>query len=286
LANELHAIKPECLSLTDRKVEIKMKHFGLTRAAISGGLFLAAFIAPAVHADEWDKKTTLTFSDPVQVPGMTLPAGTYVFRLADTTADRAVVQIFNKNEDHIFTTLLAIPNYRLITPEKTIITFYEATSGQPQPVKAWFYPGDNFGRQFVYGKSEAAMMAGAANETVLSGDTTVASAPQPAAMPAPVQTTTTDQSSTTAAQSESAQPAAPPVAVASVEPTPAQPAAELANDAPPAIASTVDQSSGTPAPVPAQTTLPSTASSWPLVGLLGLSSILCGFTLRAARRLS
>ena len=138
------------------------------KLAICGAVLMAAALIPTVsHADEFDKKTFLTFSAPVQVPGMTLPAGKYVFKLLDSNSDRYIVQIFNPTEQHLYTTLLAIPNLHLVTPDKTIITFYEAPSGQAQPLKAWFYPGDNYGRQFVYPKSEARVIAEAAMKPCL-----------------------------------------------------------------------------------------------------------------------
>ena len=74
---------------------------------------IAAFVAPAAHADDWNKKTILTFSGAVQVPGATLPAGSYVFKLADIPGNRHVVQVFDKDEKKIYTTILAIPNDRL-----------------------------------------------------------------------------------------------------------------------------------------------------------------------------
>ena len=98
---------------------------------------LAALVVPKARADEWDKKTTLTFNEPVQVPGATLPAGTYVFKLADSQSDRTIVQIFNADETKLITTILAIPDYRMKTPSKTIISFNERPSGQPEALRAW-----------------------------------------------------------------------------------------------------------------------------------------------------
>ena len=45
---------------------------------------LTVMCVPGARADEYDKKTILTFSGPFQIPGKTLPAGSYVFKLADT----------------------------------------------------------------------------------------------------------------------------------------------------------------------------------------------------------
>jgi hypothetical protein len=128
---------------------------------------LGALIVPKARADEWDKKTTLTFNEPVQVPGTTLSAGTYVFKLADSS-DRTIVQIWNEDETRLITTLLAVADYRTKTPDKTIVSFDERPAGQPEALRAWFYPGDNFGVEFVYPKQRATELAQANQQPVLS----------------------------------------------------------------------------------------------------------------------
>lgn len=130
--------------------------------------FMTALIVPKVRADEWDKKTKVTFNEPVQVPGVALPAGTYVFKLADSDGDRTIVQIFNEDETKLITTILAIPDYHLQTPDKTIISFDERPRDQPEALKAWFYPGDNYGVTFVYPKQRAMELAQANRQPVLS----------------------------------------------------------------------------------------------------------------------
>ena len=92
---------------------------------------------------QWNKKTFLTFSGPVQMPGVTLPAGTYTFKLADLPGNRHVVQIFDKDEKKIYTTILAIPDQRLEPSDKPVVLFSERAAGMPQAIKAWFYPGDD-----------------------------------------------------------------------------------------------------------------------------------------------
>jgi LPXTG-motif cell wall-anchored protein len=119
---------------------------------------LGALIVPKARADEWNKKTTLTFNEPVQVPGTTLSAGTYVFKLADTS-DRTIVQIWNEDETKLITTILAIADYREKTPDKAIVSFDERPTGQPEALKAWFYPGDNSGVEFVYPKQRETELA-------------------------------------------------------------------------------------------------------------------------------
>src|SRR5581483_2765438 len=111
-------------------------------AALMGATFL-----PSAMAGEWDRKTVITFSESVEIPGVhlagwgVLPAGTYVFKILDSTSDRHIVQIFDKSETTIYATILAIPNYRLQATDKTLMTFRERPVGQPEALRAWFYPG-------------------------------------------------------------------------------------------------------------------------------------------------
>jgi hypothetical protein len=86
----------------------------------------------------------------VEIPGQVLPAGTYVFKLVNSTSDRHIVQIWNGDETAILATILATPNYRLDIPERTIFEFDERPGDSPMALHSWFYPGDNSGQEFVY----------------------------------------------------------------------------------------------------------------------------------------
>src|ERR1700689_2185067 len=129
--------------------------------------------APVAMAYDWNRKTVITFSAPVEIPGVhlvgfkVLPAGTYVFRIFDSTSDRHIVQILSKDELTVYATILAIPNYRLKATDKTVMTFRERPSGQPDALRAWFYPGMNSGEEFVYGKAMAMELAKTSNAPVL-----------------------------------------------------------------------------------------------------------------------
>ena len=123
------------------------------------GIGLLCVVAPSAKADEWNEKSIVTFSGPVEIPGQVLPAGTYVFKLADSTSDRDVVQVFNQEENHLYGTFLAIPDYRLKPTSKPVITFEERAANAPEAVKAWFYPGENYGHEFVYPKKRAMELA-------------------------------------------------------------------------------------------------------------------------------
>ena len=121
---------------------------------------MGSMVAPAI-ADEWNKETKLEFSKPVQVPGKVLEAGKYVFKLADSDSDRNIVQIFSEDasgEQKFVTTILAIPAYRVVTPDEPIVQLEERSSGAPEAIHSWFYPGDNSGWAFVYPKEVSANM--------------------------------------------------------------------------------------------------------------------------------
>ena len=115
-------------------------------------ILFGAMLAPGARADLWDKKTIVTFGDDVQIPGQVLPAGTYVFKLADSIADRHIVQIWNADENQLFATVMTIPNTRFETPERSIFEFDERPSDSPPALKVWFYPGNSTGEEFVYSR--------------------------------------------------------------------------------------------------------------------------------------
>jgi hypothetical protein len=145
-----------------------------TVPTVLGLAFLGAAFSPTAKADDHDKKTTVTFSGPVEIPpvyitGMrVLPAGTYVFKLVNSSSNRHIVQIFNKEQTKIYATVLAIPNYRLVPKNKTVITFDEGVRGQPEAIRAWFYPGANWGEEFVYPKTKAVELAKVTKTPVLA----------------------------------------------------------------------------------------------------------------------
>jgi hypothetical protein len=138
------------------------KHLGRALVSALSITALCMIFTSSASAQTWNKKTVVTFSAPVEVPGagaQVLPAGTYVFKLLDSQSDRNIVQILNKNQTHVFTTILAIPNYRLKATDKTVMTFAERAAGDPEAIRAWFYPGDNYGQEFVYPKTKALALA-------------------------------------------------------------------------------------------------------------------------------
>src|SRR6476646_6149372 len=138
----------------------------LKLSVLSGVALLSASLAPSLHADQWNKQTVLTIKETIQLPHTVLPPGTYVFKLADSPSDRHIVQIFSADETHIIATILAIPNYRLKPTGKSVFRFWETPAGQPKAMRAWFYPGDNFGQEFAYPKMKSIEIARVAKAPV------------------------------------------------------------------------------------------------------------------------
>jgi hypothetical protein len=116
-----------------------------------------------------NERTKLTFSAPVMVPGATLPAGTYVFRLAPSEVDRHTVQILSDDESRVVATTVAVPAKRQDPKGDTVLKFNPTASGTPA-LKAWFYPGTLYGREFVYPDAEAREIARRTRTVVLSTD--------------------------------------------------------------------------------------------------------------------
>ena len=239
-------------------------------AAFAGCLSLA--LLPNVQADDWDKKTNITVNDPIQLPScctpdhtVTLQPGEYVMALVDSLSDRHIVRIFDKDQKHVITTILAVPNYRLQPTGNTVLQYWEVPAGQPRALRAWFYPGDNFGQEFVYHKQTAAEIAAFAKAQVPAVviDTKVEEDLKTAPLVVVDETGKTSELVVTAPVQAQA-----PVetAAAAPTPTPVQPAQQTE---------------------PVQETLPHTASSMPLLGLIGFLS-LAAFALLGirSRRLS
>ena len=247
--------------------------------------------APAMaQTAVWDKTTIVTFDNPIEVPGAgVLQPGTYMFKLLDIGqgANRHTVQIFNKDRTHLFATVEAIPNERLKPTGKTVMMFYEMPSGQPEVLRAWFYPGDNMGQEFAYPKNRAAELSKLTNEQVpeQNGSDQNQAADQQASGPQPQATQPEPAPSTPPASSDVAT-AEPAPAPAPAQGTPAPNSANAVADDSAATATlaqnTAPQSETTqnenvqntndPAPS-TQPTLPQTGSNLPLFGLAGILAL-------------
>jgi hypothetical protein len=135
-------------------------------------LILLLIAGSVVRSSVSDKLTIFTFSQPVELPGVTLPAGTYAFKLLDSIADRSIVQVFDKDQRKLFARILAIPDYTPQPSSKTIIKFSETTPGGPKAIKEWFYPGETIGWEFVYPKKRAMELAKASRPNNLASNIT------------------------------------------------------------------------------------------------------------------
>lgn len=235
-----------------------MKRFTVTLTILC--LSLAALVwSPNVKADEWNKKTYVTFTQPIEIPGgVILPAGTYMFILLDSLSDRHIVRIFNHDQNHIFATVLAIPNYRLQATDKTVMTFGERAAGSPEAIKAWFYPGANWGEEFVYPKTRAVELAKVTNQPVL-------------AMPVELEPVITAEAiePLKSATLKAVKPTGEEVEVAEVVESPPVQNKQLT--------ATLDTRQPTKR-------LPQTASQLPLLALIGLMSLGAGFGLLVAAK--
>jgi hypothetical protein len=230
-------------------------------------ILMASVIAPVSKAQNGDKKTIVTFDEPIEIPGnVILPAGTYFFKLLNQDSGRWVVQIFDEHQTKTFATLITIEDFRYHPTNKVVMNFTERPAGSPPAIKEWFFPGEKQGRAFVYGKKRAMELAKVENEPIPATTVEVAvDTPVVALVAAPVVAIT---------------PAGEEVPVATVV---AAPAAVVETPAPAAVV--VE----TPAPAAAVVTdlpLPHTASSTPLIALGGLLAIGAAFTLIAVTKRS
>ena len=241
----------------------------VTTAVFSLALMGAVF-SPGAKADEWNNKTVITFSGPVEIPGVhlkgwgVLPAGTYVFKLLDSQVDRHIVQIFNKDETVVYATILAIPNYRLKPTGKTVVTFRERPAGLPEALRGWFYPGKQFGDEFVYPRAKAVELAKTANTAVLA-----TTADLPVEVEKPI---------LTVSEPEVAQLQQAPVVA--VQPTGEDVEIAQVVTPPPTQEPVVAQAE----PTQPAATLPATASSLPLIALFGFLALGLAWTLRLVQK--
>src|SRR5262252_3455798 len=140
-----------------------------------GVAMLSLLLAPAARADEFTKLTLMTFSGPVDLPGISLPAGTYRFSLADPQTGRRVVKVTSQDGTKVYGLFLSMSNQRVTPTKQPVILFKEAAAGAPPAVKVWFYPGESYGYEFAYPHDQAMKIAKATHEPVLSYTETAAS---------------------------------------------------------------------------------------------------------------
>ncbi len=210
---------------------------------------LALGLAASAGAQTSDDRTYLTFSGPVEVPGMTLPAGQYTFRLMDSPSNRHIIEVLEGKAGRHLTIFLALAAERRDVTDETVVTFAERTTGTPPAIRYWYYPGDTIGHEFVYPKKQAMRIARASNQPVAAMETE--STEVEALKSAQISTVTPEA----AAQTEESQ---------SVSTTERQSTAAEPSTAARTTGATVGTSGRE---------LPRTASPLPLAGALGLLSL-------------
>lgn len=216
-----------------------------------------------------NQDTFFTFSQAVELPGATLPAGTYLFRLADGATNRHVVRIMSEDRQKLHTTLLAIPNYSLDkASDEPQVRFMEGPETGPQAIKVWFYPGRTIGHEFIYPRAQALKIAQRTGETVLTTRTETAIADNVSDQDMTrVDRNGAEMAEVRVTEQPAAAPQTAPVMAQDRTPTPA-PAPERA----------------TTAPVTERQELPNTASLLPLLALVGVGSLIGNRWLRRRSR--
>src|SRR5687767_3461240 len=141
----------------------------ITTACAAAVLTMVSTTPARAQGGPLDSRTEFTFNQPVELPGVTLPPGTYVFRFVDATTGRKVMQVQAKDaSSKTFGMFLTISAQRPKPSEDAELRFLETPAGQPAAVKTWWYPGNTIGREFIYPKSQARRLAQATNQTVLT----------------------------------------------------------------------------------------------------------------------
>jgi len=234
------------------------------KTALSAAV-LAVALAPAAHGDDFNKLTLLTFSAPVDLPGITLPAGTYRFALADPESGRRTVRVSDKDGTKQLGMFLSMPNQRVKATDKPVVMFKEAAAGAPPAVQVWFYPAEHTGYEFVYPHDQALKIARATHQPVLAQTGNEVARIDENDRPVSADADLKESS-------EPRQPVAPPAPAASAIGT------SGAAPAPAPMTSAPD------AAKPARRHLPRTASTLPLLALLSAASFAGAFGVRAARQ--
>lgn len=250
--------------------------FRLMTAACAAAMLLTMSVTPArAQGQPMDARTEFTFNQPVELPGVTLPPGAYIFRFVDGTTGRKVMQVQAKGSGNkTYGMFLTINAQRPRPSDDAELRFLETPAGQPAAVKTWWYPGNTIGREFIYPKSQARRLAKATNTTVLTtqAESVTTDQMQTADLayvsPAGQDTALTDEQLVAAAANT------PPVGVAAQQSnTPAAASQTTANTA---SATRTQVREGTVA----RTRLPRTSTAMAGIGLLGMMSLLGGAWMR------
>ena len=229
---------------------------------------LVHVMASGANAVTFDKRTYFTFNQSVALPGVTLPAGTYMFRLADPDTTRRVIQVSDKKGTEHYAMLLTVPAYRLDAAKDSEVRFLETPAGAPRAIDAWWYVGDNTGYQFMYSKAQLAELnrVNQPNPVAAASESSSINIGEPVAVP-PI----ADANSPGVVEGEGLPPEADIDAAEQGLQAQAQPPAQPPFENEPA-----------PVTAPNRNELPQTASPLALILLTGLAA--GGFGLRLLRK--
>ena len=247
--------------------------------ACSGAL-LACLMATPSAAQTSDKRTFFTFGGPVTMPGVTLPAGKYLFRLANPVSNANVVQVLNEDGTKPFGLFFSIRAERAEPASTPEVRFMETAAGTPAAIKTWWYPGERTGYEFVYPKDQARRLAQGASQPVLTTQTQTTTT---------AETNTADLSQISATGQENnvsadVTPAASAPGGTSQQGELASSSISIADATIPArIAATPMATTGEPAPS-TRASLPQTASVMPVVAVVGCLALFAGTAVWAWRR--
>ena len=240
----------------------------------------AAMVTISVNAGAQgpaNQDTYFTFSQAVELPRTTLPAGTYFFQLMDSQSNRHIVKVMSQDRKQLFATLMAIPYYSNDRPsDEPQVRFLETPAANgvaaTNAIKIWFYPGTSTGHEFIWPRDKAVQLAKATGQSVLT-------------------TKTEDESSELSRVDGGGIEAVEPEASVQAATTETQPATEPVREpvgalaTPPAEPAPMPERATEPAPAPApRRDLPDTAGVLPLLALMGLGSLVGSRLVRRANQ--
>jgi hypothetical protein len=135
--------------------------------SVASCLALSAFaLMPSAQAGGGDKETIVTFPNPVEVPGTVLQPGTYVFELMKSPSNLHHVQIIDQRTSNTVATVQALPDLQRTPSDTAEFSYWQTPAGEPAALRAWFFPGDQYGQEFAYPQNVASRLAQANNEQV------------------------------------------------------------------------------------------------------------------------
>jgi hypothetical protein len=135
-------------------------------------LFIAMLFEPAsqsMYSDGWNKKSTLTIDHAVEIPGMVLQPGTYIFKLEESSSKRNLVHVLTADGTSIVAKLIAVPDFRAREGfGDEVFTYHKSGADRPRVMQSWYYPGDLNGLEFVYSRDRAKQIAKSADCNVIA----------------------------------------------------------------------------------------------------------------------